>query len=64
METKTNTQYEAEIAWIRDEVDFVPDSKEVYKQWPHPYRHRALSALKARKQNFVQMVQNEKAKYE
>jgi hypothetical protein len=56
-ENKPGTQksYNQEIDWIKYEVDYVPDNKEVYEKWPEPYKSKALKALEYRKRNFRNM---------
>jgi hypothetical protein len=56
-ENKPGTQksYNQEIDWIKYEVDYVPDNKEVYEKWPEPYKSKALKALEYRKRNFRDM---------
>ena len=51
----TQKQYNQEIDWIKYEVDYVPDNKEVYEKWPEPYKSKALKALEYRKRNFRNM---------
>lgn len=60
----TTSSYRQEITWIENEVDFVPDDKEMYMRWPEPWRTRALKALKNRAKNFDQMTKNKLKRYE
>lgn len=56
-------KYHQQIGWIFD-VDFIPESKDFYREWPHPFRQMAFSALKKRKQNFERMVEQKLSKFE
>lgn len=49
--------------WIYHEVDFIWVDKEIINL-PRHIRTEALKAIEYRKANWVQMVQDEKAKYE
>lgn len=54
-ENKEDSNYDNEIYWIENEVDYVPEEIEVYEKWPEPYKTKALKALEYRKRNFNQM---------